>query len=155
VIDAAFGRPAVAELASALRRSPAHLISLVALDPDPVGHVQLSRSWVDDPARLVEVAVLSPLSVAPSAQRRGVGSALIAAALAWADAHGEGYVFLEGDPGYYRTRGFEPAVPRGFSPPSVRIPAPAFQVHVLRDREVTGTVVYNDVFWRYDCVGRR
>lgn len=31
-----------------------------------VGHVQLSKSWLDAPKRLVEVLVLSPLGVVPS-----------------------------------------------------------------------------------------
>ena len=35
-------------------------------------------------------------------------------------------VFLEGSPAYYSARGFEPATPRGFTRPSVRIPQPAF-----------------------------
>jgi GNAT superfamily N-acetyltransferase len=46
-----------------------------------VGHVQLSRCWIDARERLVEVVTLSPLAVEPSRQRQGVGTALVAAAL--------------------------------------------------------------------------
>ncbi len=46
-----------------------------------VGHVQLSRCWVDARHALVEVLVLSPLSVLPSHQRTGIGGQLVEAAL--------------------------------------------------------------------------
>jgi putative acetyltransferase len=47
-------------------------------DGTVVGHVQLSRSWVDTRERLVDVLVLSPLPVHPDAQGRGLGTALVA-----------------------------------------------------------------------------
>ena len=58
-------------------------------------------------------------------------------------------VFLEGDPAYYSTRGFERADLHGFRSPSLRIPAPAFQVALLSAYEpwMTGTLVYSEVFW--------
>jgi putative acetyltransferase len=122
-----------------------------------VGHVLLSRSWVDARRALVEVLVLSPLSVAPSHQGRGVGAALIEAAVAAARRLGAPALFLEGSPAYYSGRGFEPATPRGFTRPSTRIPEPAFQVVVLDDHEdwMTGALVYCEPFWSHDCVGLR
>ena len=104
---------------------------------------------------LLDVLVLSPLSVAPSHQRRGLGTRLLEATLEAARERGEPYVFLEGSPDYYGHRGFEPAVRRGFLRPSDRIPAPAFQVAVLEDRGATGRLVYPDAFWRHDAVGLR
>ena len=114
-----------------------------------VGHVLLSRSWVDARQALVEVLVLSPLSVAPSHQGRGVGTTLIEAAVAEAGRLRAPALFLEGSPAYYSSRGFEPATPRGFTRPSTRIPEPAFQVAVLDGREewMTGALVYCEPFW--------
>ncbi len=86
------------------------------------GHVLLSRSWVDARRALVEVLVLSPLSVAPSHQGRGVGAALLEAAEAEARRLRAPVLFLEGDPGYYSQHGFEPGADAGFERPSVRIP---------------------------------
>lgn len=122
-----------------------------------IGHVQLSRCWIDDEQRLVPGLTLSPLSVLPSHQRQGVGAALVAAALRAADEADEAFVMLEGDPGLYRQWGFEPAADHGISPPSARIPAPACQVALLGswDPAVRGALVYNDVFWTFDAVGLR
>jgi putative acetyltransferase len=152
--------PRVVGLLDALQSSSAARpgLSLVARDSGRVvGHVLLTRSWVDAPARLVEVLVLSPLSVAPSAQGRGVGTALVRAALARADEQRWPLVFLEGSPTYYGSRGFAAAAPLGFESPSVRIPSAGFQVATLsaHDPSDVGRLVYADPFWEQDCVGLR
>ena len=140
----------------ALRASDAAEPELVAEDDgEVVGHLALSRGWVDDEEGLVDVLVLSPLGVASLRQGAGVGTLLVASALAAARARGAAYVFLEGDPCYYGARGFEAGAPRGFERPSVRIPGPAFQVAVLEDRGTTGRLVYPDAFWQHDSVGLR
>ena len=119
--------------------------------------MQLSRSWVDARRALVDVLVLSPLSVAPEQQRRGIGAALLAAAVAEAEQLGAPAVFLEGDPGYYSTRGWDAAGGLGFAKPSARIPDAAFQVVLLPAHEpwMTGGLVYCEPFWALDCVGLR
>lgn len=157
VVAAAFGTPDVPVLVDELTRSGSARVSLVAVeDRRLVGHVMLSRSWVDAPDKLVEVLVLSPLSVAPEAQGRGIGVALVRAALAAAREAGCAFVFLEGSPDYYSRLGFEPGSAHGFQRPSERIPGPAFQVAVLAaDPAVTGRLVYCDAFWATDCVGLR
>jgi putative acetyltransferase len=137
--------------------------SLVARDPSPgadhdvVGHVALTRGWLDADSRLVELLVLSPLAVRPDHQRRGIGRQLVAAAVAEAVRRGAPLVLLEGDPAYYGRLGFEPADRHGLERPSVRIPAAACQVRLLPAHEpwMTGRLVYPDVFWRFDAVGLR
>jgi putative acetyltransferase len=154
----------VAALTDALRAAPAPLapLSFVAsvdggADGEIVGHVMLSASRLDAPSQLVSVYVLSPLGVLPGYQRQGIGTALIGVALAAARDGGVPLVFLEGDPAYYGRRGFERADARGFRAPSLRIPPPAFQVARMPGYEpwMTGTLVYHDAFWDYDCVGLR
>jgi putative acetyltransferase len=122
-----------------------------------VGHVQLSRGWIDPAPRLVEVVILSPLGVAPSHHRSGVGTALCRAALEQARGLGMPAVFLEGDPAYYARLGWEPAGAHGFTAPSTRIPPPGFQVVLLPSWQswMVGPVVYNDTFWALDFVGLR
>ncbi len=156
VRDAFADHGSVAALVADLRASGAIEVELVALDDGVVvGHVALERGWVDAEESLAEVLVLSPLSVAPARQGRGLGGRLVAAALGAGRRRSEPYVFLEGAPGFYSEHGFEAAVPRGFLRPSDRIPGPAFQVAVLDDRGVTGRLVYPDAFWRHDAVGLR
>jgi putative acetyltransferase len=160
VITRSFGRVVVADLAEALQDAPAGVdgLSFVAeLGGQLIGHVQLSKSWLDAPKRLVEVLVLSPLGVVPEFQRRGIGGRLVKYALREAARMGAPMVFLEGSPHYYQRFGFETASRRGFTAPSVRIPDAAFQVVVLSSHEpwMTGALVYADVFWALDCVGLR
>ena len=161
VVEAAFGPeegPTVGRLVGALDDAGATRASLVAeLDGAIIGHVQLNRSWVDAREALVDVLVLSPLSVLPEHQGRGVGCDLLAAAVAEAERLGSPAVFLEGDPGYYSTRGWSPAGPLGFTAPSVRIPTAAFQVRLLPAHQdwMTGALVYCEPFWSLDCVGLR
>jgi putative acetyltransferase len=159
VVAAAFGEEPVAELLDAMRCSSAWLgLSYVAEESGAViGHVSFTRGWLDAPSRVVEVLVLSPLSVRPDRQRLGVGGRLVSEALEALAARGEPLVFLEGDPGYYPRLGFVPGATLGFTAPSVRIPGPAFQVATLPSYQpwMRGALVYPDVFWANDSVGLR
>jgi putative acetyltransferase len=159
VVREAFGEDGVAALLDDLRVNPAWLdLSFVAEEAgEVVGHVSLTRAWVDDPRSVVDVLVLSPLSVRPDRQRAGVGRALVHAALTAAAERAEPLVFLEGDPRYYSRLGFVPAGPLGFTAPSPRIPEPAFQVWPTPAYRggLSGALVYPDVFWRHGAVGLR
>jgi putative acetyltransferase len=149
----------VRELVEERGTSAALRASLVAREPggEVAGHVALTRGWLDAERRLVELLVLSPLSVRPDTQGRGVGRRLVAAAIVEAERLGFPMVLLEGDPAYYSRLGFEPAARYAMVPPSVRIPGPACQVRLLPAYEswMTGALVYPDIFWRLDLVGLR
>lgn len=150
----------VAELVDALRPlvTPASGLSLVAEeDGFVVGHVMFTSSLLDAPRELVEVQVLSPLAVLPDRQRHGVGSRLVREGLRVLDERRVPVVFLEGSPSYYPRLGFVPGGECGFRKPSLRIPDKAFQAMRLGAYEpwMTGTLVYSDVFWRFDAVGLR
>ena len=132
--------------------------SLVAdVDDEVVGHVGLSHGWLDARPALVDVLILSPLSVRPPRQGRGVGTALVAAAITEAGRLGAPALFLEGSPDYYGARDFERAGARGFEAPSRRTPDAAFQVVVLPGHEpwMAGRVIYPDVWWEHDAAGLR
>jgi putative acetyltransferase len=153
------GDAVVADLVEALQGCDAFDgMSYVAVaDGAIVGHVMLTRGWLDAPQALVDVLVLSPLSVRRDHQGRGVGGGLVRHALDEAWAADAVAVFLEGDPGFYSRLGFVPATPCGFERPSVRIPEAAFQVVLgpTYQRWMTGRLVYSDRFWAMDCVGLR
>jgi putative acetyltransferase len=150
----------VPTLVAALRAAASSLtpLSLVAeVGQRVAGHVMLSACWLDALPRLVDVMSLSPLGVLPEFQRQGIGTRLVAHALAEADSRGIPLVFLEGSPRYYGKRGFADATTLGIRPPTLRYPPGAFQAARLSSYEawMTGTFVYSDTFWALDCVGLR
>lgn len=153
VVAAAFGSDAEARLVEAIRASPGAIpeLALVAeVGGRVVGHVMISRATlVGDGGREGSVAMLSPLAVAPAAQRRGIGAALVGAVCTGADALGEPLVVLEGAPAYYGRFGFEHAAPLGITLPLPSwAPPEAAQVLRLRryDPTLMGRVVYPPAF---------
>jgi putative acetyltransferase len=160
LIAEAFGDEVVARLKDALVASPAGVdgLSFVAeADGAVVGHVLYTRNLLDAPPRLVDVLVLSPVAVAPAHQGQGIGSELIRRTLESLVDSEFPLVFLEGSPRFYPRFGFVAAGDLGFRKPSLRIPDAAFQVLPLRAHEpwMTGTLVYDQLFWQLDCVGLR
>lgn len=145
----AFGSEGYRALSAALRATDHHrpAWSLVAVDRGRVvGHVMVGTVHLEPEDRSITrlVPALSPLAVAPERQRRGLGRALVEAAVAAVDADGEPFVVLEGSPAYYGRLGFEPAAAHG-----IRLPLPgwappeAAQLRPLTGyRRSPGTVVY-------------
>jgi putative acetyltransferase len=129
LLRVAFAKPATDERAATDGSVEANLVDELRADGDllgplslvaerdgvVVGHVAVSRGRLDDaPAPLVAVG---PLGVVPDLQNTGVGSALMHATIAAADAAGERAVILLGHPTYYPRFGFGPAVDHGITPP--------------------------------------
>jgi putative acetyltransferase len=158
VIGQAFdAQPGVVALEEALAKRSDSTGFVAVVDDLVVGQVRLTRAWIDAEARLVEALYLSPLSVAPEWQGRGIGRALVAHAVGEANRAGAPAIFLEGDPAYYGPLGWRPASELGVMPPSARIPEPACQAVSLPGWQpwMRGTLVYADTFWALDFVGLR
>lgn len=108
--EAAFPTPAEAALVEALRESGAALLGLALLatvDGVPAGHILGSRAHIEPQG--TPVVALGPLGVLPGWQRRGIGTALMHAAIAGARALDEPLLGLLGDPAYYACFGFAPS----------------------------------------------
>ncbi len=113
---AAFGRREEADLVAALRRAGDTVLSLVALDGTAiVGNATFSRLRVE-PAGL-KASALAPLSVAPGAQKAGIGSALVRQGLDRLREAGEDVVLVLGDPDWYGRFGFSAGAARSFATP--------------------------------------
>lgn len=152
VVRAAFSRhpDEVSLLVERIRASGSYVPGLALLAEDAsgvVGHVMLSFVPVEGGSRS-ELLNLTPMSVRPDRQRRGVGTRLIEEVLSRAGAAGEPAVLVEGIPAYYPRFGFERARPLGFTAAHASIPDDAFMVKRLagyRD-DLAGRVVYPAAF---------
>lgn len=110
VNDEAFGQPDEGRLVDALRARGAISLSLVAvIDGTVVGHLLMSPATIAD----VRGAALGPMAVAPSHQRRGIGSQLVQTAVERLREGRCPFVVVLGHPGFYPRFGFTPARPAG------------------------------------------
>ena len=147
-----FSGASEAELVDAVRSSPRFVpeLSLVAVTDDGsvLGHVLISQIELQAASTDAHTTVLAlaPVAVLPQHQRRGIGSALVRAALAMADERDEPIVAVLGAPSFYRRFGFEPAADHGLESP-YDAAGEAFQVRLRPGAVVTsGTLVYPPAF---------
>lgn len=141
--------PQVVGMVAAIRESSRYrsgLAFVARVEAEIVGFVMCSGTdLVDEQAVIRDVLTLTPLAVVPEFQRRGIGSALVGAAISEADRRHEPLIVLEGSPHYYGRLGFRFAPDFGIH---VDLPdwAPreAAQVYPLSsyDPQVRGHVVY-------------
>ena len=108
-----FDAPEEAALVTALRNKNEIADEWVAVAQEVViGHLALSH--MDAPAGAL---ALAPVSVRPTAQKQGVASALIKAALAKAKSDGWTCAVVLGDPDYYSRFGFDVGRAANFETP--------------------------------------
>lgn len=152
VVEAFNGRSELAPFVRTIRESLNYVprYALIAEQRNRViGHVMLSYTELRDGDDSHRVLTLSPLSVAPGMQRRGVGGKLVNNVLALADKDGEPLVVLEGSPEYYPRFGFLPAASHGItmSLPDWAPPEAAMVRPLTGDnRSIRGHVVYPPAF---------
>ncbi|QKW56442.1 N-acetyltransferase [Stenotrophomonas sp. NA06056] len=132
-------------IVDALRERGELSISLVAEDAGQlIGHVALSPVNVQDGSQ--GWFGLGPISVLPEQQGKGVGTALMNAAIEALRTQGARGCVLLGEPGYYGRFGFR-AVPDLVLP---GVPAEYFQTLCLQPPMAQGVVRYSPAF---DAVG--
>ena len=128
-------------IVDALRQAGALTISLVAEQNDTIiGHVAFSPVLID--GEDLGWFGLGPVSVSPSLQRGGVGSALIEEGLRQLRHRGATGCVVLGDPNYYRRFGFtnDHALRYGDVPPEY------FQSMTLSGDPAAGEVTYHEGF---------
>ena len=140
--------PEIARLVDALLEDETArpTLSLVAeSDGALTGHVLFTSVRLDRAGDAPEARILSPLGVAATVQKQGVGSRLVHRGLEILGEQGVDLVFVLGHPSYYPRFGFRPAGALGFHAP-YPIPeknAAAWMVRALSpgaEDRFTGTV---------------
>lgn len=102
---AAFPEENLLPLVGALLQDGDAVLSLAALRGGAlIGHGAFTICGIA--GSNARVALLGPLAVAPTAQKRGVGSAIIHAGFMRLEADGVRRIFVLGDPAYYERLGF-------------------------------------------------
>ena len=121
----AFQGEAEARLVSAIRASAEFVrdLSLVAeINGRIVGHLLLSKVKLQKDGAGRAVLALGPMSVVPSQSHRGIGSALIQAAIGRARDMRYTAIVVAGQPEYYERFDFKPAANWGLTS-NLRLPA--------------------------------
>jgi len=116
VNQSAFGGEAEAQLVAMVRTSKCFIpeLSLVAeVGERLAGHILLFHAHLDRQGKQAQVLALAPMSVVPSQSHRGIGSALLQAAITKAASLGYKAIVVIGHPDYYRRFGFESAAKWG------------------------------------------
>jgi predicted N-acetyltransferase YhbS len=139
-------------LVNNIRKSDAFIpeLSLVAINHsnELVGHILLSKITIVDQDKVADSLALAPVSVAPSFQKKGIGSQLIRAALQKAKEIGYQSVIVLGHKDYYPKFGFKQAAIWNIKPP-FEVPDEVFMALELTEhslRNVQGVVHYSKTF---------
>jgi putative acetyltransferase len=155
---AAFTGPEEAAITDAIRaEAPEGWHSLVAVgapgsmaDGVIVGALLLSPAPIegDDGSELATALAIGPVAVLPELQYRGIGSALMGAAMGLAIARGVPALVLLGHDTYYPRFGFVAARGVGLQPPTEKWPDQFWMAKLLPawDDDFQGTVRFNEAF---------
>ncbi len=155
---AAFTGPEEADIVDRIRReAPDGWHSLVAVgvpggpaDGFIVGHLLLTPCRVEDAQGdlVATVLAIGPVAVLPELQSRGIGSALMSAAMGLAIARAVPALVLLGHPAYYPRFGFGSARAVGLEPPAAAWPDAAWMARLLPawTDAMRGTVRYPEAF---------
>jgi len=130
VLDAAYGSPAESGLVDALRAGCPQFVSIVATDEDEavVGHILFTPVVIEGQTGAIEGYGLAPMAVHPSAQRTGIGSALVRAGLERLERLGCPFVIVVGHSEYYPRFGFVRASTLGVGCQWPEMPDEAFMI---------------------------
>jgi putative acetyltransferase len=139
-LTAAHSAGTEAAIVDGLRQAGALRLSLVAEDETGlIGHVAASDVAIDGRTGWIGIG---PISVRPSRQNQGIGSALMGAVLDRLRAEGAKGVVLVGEPAYYRRFGFASQAGLGVK----GIPADYVLAIAFTDEAPAGTITFHEAF---------
>jgi len=137
LITQAFGQADEADLVAAIRQTGDTRFELVAVSEGVLtGHIMICRGRIETMEEsgrsMRDVAILGEMAVAPERQNRGIGTALVQAALARLDAVGAPICFVVGYPDYYPRFGFSAQAAAQFS---CKWQGPAFMARITHPQD--------------------
>lgn len=147
LIEEAFNNNFEKELVEKIRKNPRHIneLSLIAEDIDEIaGHILFSEIIVKGDIDYLGGLAIAPLSVKPSYQNQGVGTALIHQGLLLAKALGYKFVVVLGHSDYYLKFDFKKASSFNIESP-FEVSDESSMVLELREnslQNISGTVNY-------------
>ena len=144
IYDAAFAQTAEADLVRDMAKDGDLILSLLAYDGKPAGHIAYSHLALHETPS-VRACVLAPLAVPPPFQNRGVGTALVRQSLQRLTDDGYDLVVVLGEPSYYGRFGFDPKLAERLKTP---YDGPYLQALALSDtgKRAHGPVAYARAF---------
>ena len=144
IYDAAFAQTAEADLVRDMESDGDLILSLVAYDGEPAGHIAYSPLALHETPS-VKACVLAPLAVSPTYQNQGVGTALVRQSLQRLKDDGYDLVVVLGEPSFYGRFGFDPKLAERLKTP---YDGPYLQALALSDtgKRAHGPVAYARAF---------
>lgn len=141
-------------LVNRIRQSEAFIpaLSLVAVNQKTdkvIGHILLSKITIDQDDRKNDSLALAPISVLPTYQNKGIGKALIEAAIKKATELDHESIVVLGHPSYYPKFGFEKSSKWQIQAP-FDVPEEALMAIELKENalsHVSGIIQYSNAFF--------
>lgn len=139
-------------LVERLRKSKNYIpqLSLVASINDKiVGHILLTKLFIENNDKKYESLALAPLSVLPEYQRMGIGSKLVKKSLSLAKELGYNSVFVLGNENYYPKFGFRESLHFDINTP-FEVPSKNFMALELEKnslKNIDGNIIYAKEFF--------
>jgi putative acetyltransferase len=144
IYDAAFGQLAEADLVRRMDEDGDLILSMIAYDEKPAGHIAYSRLRLHQ-MPTIRACVLAPLAVCPAFQKQGLAADLVRHSLKRLTDAAYDLVVVLGEPHYYGRFGFDPKLARKLKTP---YDGPYLQALALSDKgkEAHGSVSYARAF---------
>lgn len=142
------GHHGEADLVDTLRAAcPGHLALVAEIDGEIAGHILFTPLRIGDDEKAPIGMGLAPMSVAPSRQGEGIGSALVRRGLEILDDRDVPFVVVLGHGDYYPRFGFEPASRHGVSCEFDGVPDELFMIRITdAERTPKGMAFYHRAF---------